>query len=430
MSNQMSKKVQEAPESTTAQDQAQSAENLAQVAPQSNQKKEAQMSTIKKKAAKPRKATAATNAGNNPATCSNDTTISPVCQGETVGIASWEDVKAQLTDTLRVSIEQAHAEIEEATERISATQAERQSRLAEVGGKVKGHESRFVALGLELSQALTIARHTLSGDELHAIVGQINLAHAAESEKLASALGAAEMAHAALGAVDEAARADEAIELQLYQEHLAELAEIRPELAAQVRLQRSAEQNAHRALEAARKGELAEAEAALDLAIAGEASAELVARAEATLAEANHRAEVRGLIARVQAIDPGASKALDGLAKLAREAEEKGVTNNVVSFINHQKKLAEKTARQRGRERARLWGIARREAELWGENGIPQPGARLEFGPGRIKVFLQNKKGWVLDSIHTYRDGVWQKRSQPARVTVSRLKSKNLVTVK
>ena len=428
----MSKKEQKAPESTTAQDQAQSVANLAHAAPQSNQKEDKMSS--KKKAAQPGKATAANHAGNNPAsTCLNDTTNPQVCQvksGENVGIASWDAVKAQLAESLRVSIEQAHAELEEATKRIAQAQAQRRVHLAEAKARVEELDSQLQVLGAELAQTMAIARHTFSGEALNKAVGQINLAHAAEMGYLEGNLSAAEMALAGLEVADEVAAGDEEIELQLFQEHLAELEELGPELADQVRLKRSAEQNAHRAIRAAREGEIAEAEAALDLAVVGEASAELVAQAEATLTEAKHRAEVRGLIARVQAIAPRSRKALDGLAKLAQEAEEKGITANVVSFLNRQKNLAEKIARQRGREDGRLWSLARKEAQRWAENGIPEPGAKLEFGPGRIKVFLKAKKGWVLDSVHVYRDGVWQKRAQPGRVTVSEIRTKNVVTVR
>ena len=432
----MSKKLVSAPEQAATREPVQkaetTAENLAQVASQAHIRKGGKMTT-KKKAAKPRKATAAQNAGNNPANRSNDTTESPVCQvksGDFVGIASWEDVKAQLAESLCVSIEQAHAELEETAKRIARTQTERQAKLTSARARGQELDGQLQALGHELSQAMAIARHTLSGEALNEAVGQINLAHAAESEKLEGILDTAEMALAGLEAADEAARADGEIEFQLLQEHLAELEELGPELADQVRLKRSAEENAHRAIRAAREGEIDEAEQALDLAVAGEASAELVARAEATLAEAKHRAEVRGLIARVQAIDPGARKALDDLATLAREGNEKGITANVVSFLNRQKNLAEKIARQRGREDGRLWSLARKEAQRWAENGLPEPGAKLEFGPGRIKVFLKAKKGWVLDSVHVYRDGVWQKRTQPARVTVSAVTGRNVVTVK
>ena len=422
-----------APESATAQEIAsQSVEAQAQAA--SNPKEEAQMATRKKKAVKPTEATTATPAGSNPVPHLNNTTKPPVCQGKTGAndIPSWADVKAQLRESLRASLEQAHAELEEARERIAKAQAKRQKTLAEARAEVEELEGRLKALERELSQALEIARQTASGDELDEAVGRINLAHAAETERLEGELNAAKMTVAALEAEDEAAREDEELELQMLQEHLRELEELDPEVAREVELRLSAESNARRAIRLARDGEVDEAKATLDLARAGQAPEELLARAEKAIAEAERRAEIRNFIARIQAVKVSSRKALDQLAALAREAEERGITANVVSFLNYATKLARQASLQRKREEGRLWAVARKEAMRWAENGVPHPGAVLQYGPGVIRVYRQQRTGWRLEAVYYYSqvNGAWHRRELTARIVRSDLKSKNVVVVK
>jgi len=197
-----------------------------------------------------------------------------------------------------------------------------------------------------------------------------------------------------------------------------------------VQLRLSAEANARKAIRLARAGEIAQAKKALDLAKAGEAPAELVEKAEAALAEAERRREIRGLIARIQAVDPASRKALAQLEKLRQEAEEKGIMENVVSFLNLVSKLAQRAEVERRREKARLWRLARREAKRWAENGVPQPGAILQYGPGVIKVFIKTDKGYILDSVHLHRDGVWRRRPQPGRVGLPKVRGKNVIVVR
>ena len=425
--------IEQAPESATAQEaETQPVETQAQAAPQS-QPQEGKMAA-KKKAVKPTKATTATHAGSNPAAQLNNTTKPPVCQGKTGenGIPSWADVQAQLRENLRASIEQAHAELEEAKERIAQAQAERQSQIAAAKGKVEKLEAQLKAVEGELSRNLAIARQTLSGEALEQMVGQINLAHAAETERLEGELNAARMTLATLEAADEAACEDERLELQMLQEHLRELEELDPEVAREVELRLSAKANARRAIRLARDGEVDEARAALELAKAGQAPAELLARAEKAIAEAERRAEIRNFIARIQAVKVSSRKALDQLAALAREAEERGITANVVSFLNYATKLARQASLQRKREEGRLWAVARKEAMRWAENGVPHPGAVLQYGPGVIRVYRQQRTGWRLEAVYYYSqvNGAWHRREPTARIVRSDLKSKNVVVVK
>jgi len=422
---------QKAPESATAQEaKTQSVETQALQAPQS-QPQEGKMAA-KNKAVKPTKATTATPAGSNPALQLNNTTKPPVCQGKTGenGIPSWADVQAQLRESLRASIEQAHAELEETRERIAQARAEREKELAQARAKVEELEGRLKALESELSQALEIARQTASGAELDEAVGRINLAHAAETERLEGELNDAKMALAVLEAADEAAREDEELELQMLRARLEELEELDPEIAESVRLRLSAESNARRAIRLARDGEVDEARAALELAKAGQAPEELIKRAEKAIAEAMRRREIRTMIARIQAVDPAAREAVAQLQELAEEADRKGIMENVVSFLNYVKKLAQQAELARRREEARLWKLARQEAQRWAEHGVPQSGAVLKYGPGVIKVFIKTDKGYILDSVHLLRDGVWRRKGQPAQVVVQRVKGKNLVVVK
>lgn len=423
-------KDEQAPESATARDQAQSVESQAQNAPPSSQKEDRMSS--KNVAAKPKKATAATEAGTTPARHLNDTTISPVCQaktGENVEIPSWEQVKAQLEESLRASIEQAHAELDEAAKNIAQAQAERQQNLAEAKAEVEKLDGRLKELGSELSQALAIARQTLSGEALGQTVGEINLAHAAETEKVEGDLNAAEMAVAGLEVADEATHGDEDLELQLLKEQLRELGELGPEVANAVRLKFSAGQNARKALQLAREGEIQQASTALDLAVGAGAVGEVVEKAKKAIAEAARRGEIRAMIARIQAVDPTSRKPVDELTELAREAEQQEITDNVVSFLNHHLNLARQSERKRKREEAHLWALTRKEAQRWAENGIPEAGAILKYGPGVIRVFEETKKGWVLDGVHLFQDGVWKTRGRPARVPVPEVKGRNLVRV-
>ena len=430
----MTKKVKtKAPELATAQEaETQSVETQALQAPQSNPKEAAM--AAKKKAVKPTKATTAHNAGSNPATHFNNSTNPPDCQGKMADsvaeIPSWTDVKAQLRESLRASIEQTHAELEEAKERIARAQAKRQEELAQARAKVEKLEAQFETLGSELAKVMAIARQTLSGKELDEAVGQINLAHAAETEQLEGELNDAKMALAALEAADEAACEDERLELQMLQARLEELEELDPEVAREVELRLSAESNARKAIRLARNGEIAEAQEALELAKAGQAPADLLARAEKAIAEAERRREIRVMIARIQAVDPASREAMAQLQELAEEAERKGIMENVVSFLNYVKKLALQAERVRRREEARLWKLARQEARRWAEHGVPQSGAVLKYGPGVIKVFIKTDKGYILDSVHLLRDGVWRKRSQPGRAVLSEVKGKNVVVVK
>ena len=422
--------IEQAPESATAQDQAQSVETQALQAPQF-QPQEGKMAA-KKKAVKPTKATTATHAGSNPAAQLNNTTKPPVCQGKTGenGIPSWADVQAQLRENLRASIEQAHAELEEAKEHIAQAQAERQSQIAAAKGKVEKLEAQLKAVEGELSRNLAIARQTLSGEALEQMVGQINLAHAAETERLEGELNAARMTLATLEAADEAACEDERLELQMLQEHLRELEELDPEVAREVELRLSAKANARRAIRLARDGEVDEARAALELAKAGQAPEELIKRAEKAIAEAVRRREIRTMIARIQAVDPAAREAVAQLQELAEEADRKGIMENVVSFLNYVKKLAQQAELARRRKEAQLWRVTRQEVKRWAENGVPEPGAILKYGPGVIRVFTKTDEGYVLDSVHFYKGGVWRRKRQPGRVVVQRVKGKNLVVVK
>jgi len=261
-------------------------------------------------------------------------------------------------------------------------------------------------------------------------VGQINLAHAAEVEAVESELNDAQMAVAALEAADEAACEDERLELQMLQEHLKELEELDPEVAREVELRLSAESNARRAIRLARDGEIAEAQEALELARAGQAPAGLLARAEKAMAEAVRRRAIRGLIARIQAVNPHSREAMTELAALRQEAEEKGITENVISFLNYAAKLARQAELARRRKEAQLWRLTRQEVKRWAENGVPESGAILKYGPGVIRVFTKTDEGYVLDSVHFLRDGVWRRKGQPGRVVVPKVKGKNVVVVK
>ena len=129
-------------------------------------------------------------------------------------------------------------------------------------------------------------------------------------------------------------------------------------------------------------------------------------------------------------MNPHSREAMTELAALRQEAEEKGITENVISFLNYAAKLARQAELARRRKEAQLWRVTRQEVKRWAENGVPEPGAILKYGPGVIRVFTKTDEGYVLDSVHFYKGGVWRRKRQPGRVVVQRVKGKNLVVVK
>jgi hypothetical protein len=260
------------------------------------------------------------------------------------------------------------------------------------------------------------AQTFLVGDALKATIEKIHLAFNVRQLELEDAFALAEADTQEMQTQIQAALISDALELQLAEEYLAQLETVAPEVATNVRLAATAQENLAAALQAVNDGLLRDAEVLLAKAKVGNADPARIAEAEKILAEAQQAKTARDFVARINAnVDqPGA---VCRIRRLAEEAVRDGVANLVAAHANRALEVARHAANAR-------YAQARPIADhLACEGFVPVVGdgrieAWKEISRNSASTVAQHGTAWILDRVMVLRGESW--KTETPRMPVTR----------
>ena len=332
-----------------------------------------------------------------------------------------EEIENEIAAAAKQRIEAALRDLNETHARIERERSARDAALKAAQDRASKAQTELDGLDGERGAMECRAQTFLVGDALKATLEKIHLAFNVRQLELEDALAVAEGDVQEIQTGIQAALISDALELQFAEQYLAQLETAAPDVATNVRLAATAQENLAAALQAVKDGLLRDAEVLLEKAKAGNADPTQVAEVEQMLAEAQQAKIARDLIARLNAnLDqPGAVRRI---RRLIEEAKSAGVANLVTPHANR----AFETARRGANAR---YAQARPIADhLASEGFVPV------VGDGRIEVWQEISRNghgtaWTLDRVMMLRGQSWEtetprmpitRRELPKRVQNSR----------
>jgi hypothetical protein len=321
-----------------------------------------------------------------------------------------KEIESEIAAAAQQRIEAALRDLNETRARIERERNGRETALKATQERAGKSRAELDGLAGERTTMELRAQTFLVGDALKDTQAKIHLAFNVRQLELEDALAVAEADAQEMQTQIQAALISDALELQLAEQYLAQLETVAPDVAANVQLAATAQENLAAALQAVKDGLLHDAEVLLEKAKAGNADPARVAEAEKILAEAQQAKIARDFVARITAVadEPGAVRRI---RRLIEEAESAGVANLVTPHANR----ALETARHAANAR---FAQARPIADhLASEGFVPV------VGDGRIEAWKEisrNSHGtaWTLDRVMVLRGQSWE--TETPRVPVTR----------
>jgi hypothetical protein len=332
----------------------------------------------------------------------------PACQ---IAVApTLKEIESEIAAAAQQRIEAALRDLNDTRARIERERDARETALKAAQERAGKTRVELDGLAGERTTMELRAQTFLVGDALKDTQAKIHLAFNVRQLELEDALAVAEADAQEMQTQIQAAMISDALELQLAEQYLAQLETAAPDVATNVRLAATAEENLAAALQAVKDSLLHDAEVLLEKAKAGNADATRVAEAEKILAEAQQAKIARDFVAHINAVgdEPGAVRRI---RRLIEEAERAGVANLVTPQANR----ALETARHAANAR---FAQARPIADhLASEGFVPV------VGDGRIEAWKEisrNSHGtaWTLDRVMVLRGQSWE--TETPRVPITR----------
>ncbi|MEW5720089.1 MAG: hypothetical protein AB1817_15795 [Chloroflexota bacterium] len=335
---------------------------------------------------------------------------------------SLEEIESEIAAAAQQRIEAALHDLNETRARIERERNARDAALQAAQERANKTRTELAGLAGERAEIERRAETFLAGDALKATIEKIHLAFNVRQLELEDALALAEADAQEMQTQMQAALISDALELQLAEEYLAQLETAAPEVATNVRLAATAEENLAAALQAVKNGLLHDAEVLLAKAKAGNADPARVAEAEKILAEAQQAKTVHDFVARFNAIGdhPGAVRRI---RRLIEEAETTGVANVVTPHANRALETARHAANARYAQARPIADHLASEGfvpvvgdgriEAWKE--ISRNGASTRFD---ARSAAQHGTAWTLDRVMVLRGESW--KTETPRVPVTR----------
>ena len=332
----------------------------------------------------------------------------PACQ---IAVApTLKEIESEIAAAAQQRIEAALRDLNETRARVERERNAREAALKAAQERADKTRVGLDGLAGERTTMEVRAQTFLVGDALKDTQAKIHLAFNVRQLELEDALAVAEADAQEMQTQIQAAMISDALELQLAEQYLAQLETAAPDVATNVRLAATAEENLAAALQAVKDGLLRDAEVLLEKAKAGNANAARVAEAEKILAEAKQAKIVRVFVARITAVAdvPGAVRRI---RRYIEEAENAGVANLVTPHANRALEAARHAANAR-------YAQARPIADhLASEGFVPV------VGDGRIEAWKEisrNSHGtaWTLDRVIVLRGQSWE--TETPRVPITR----------
>lgn len=315
------------------------------------------------------------------------------------------EIEGLIGDAAKERIASAHRELEETRARLGRERIARERALASMQSRQSEMKEGLANLAGERAKMEDKARAFLGGDVLKAVLDKIHVGFNARQLDLEADLKEAEAAIAEAQTEAQAAEISDALEQQLGEQELERLEGAAPEVADEVRLVLSAEENLAEARKILKEGMLQDAAALLERAKAGGADSALTEEMERELAEANKKRRAREMIARLTA-NPDQVGATRRIHRIMEDAQQAGVAELVAPFANK----ALDTAREAANAR---FAQARPIADhLVSEGLVPV------VGDGRIEAWKEERRNgngtlWRLERILTLRGGEGWRTEMP-----------------
>jgi len=332
----------------------------------------------------------------------------PACQ---IAVApTLKEIESEIAAAAQQRIEAALRDLNDTRARIERERNGRETALKAAQERAGKTRVELDGLAGERTTMELRAQTFLVGDALKDTQAKIHLAFNVRQLELEDALAVAEADAQDMQTQIQAALISDALELQLAEQYLAQLETAAPDVATNVRLAATAEENLAAALQAVKDGLLHDAEVLLEKAKAGNADPARVAEAEKILAEAKQAKIARDFVARINAVgnEPGAVRRI---RRFIEEAENAGVANLVTPHANRALEVARHAANAR-------YAQARPIADhLASEGFVPV------VGDGRIEAWKEisrNSHGtaWTLDRVMVLRGQSWE--TETPRVPITR----------
>jgi hypothetical protein len=340
----------------------------------------------------------------------------PACQIATA--PTLEEIGREIAAAARLRIDAALRDLNETHARIERERTARDVALKAMQERASKTRTELDGLAGERTAMERRAQTFLIGDALKDTQTRIHLAFNVRQLELEDALALAEADAQEMQTQIQAALISDALELQLAEQYLAQLETAAPDVAENVRLAATAQENLDAARQAVSDGLLHDAEVLLEKAKAGNAEPTQIGAVEQMLADARKNQTARDLMARINAVgdQPGAVRRIK---QLVDEAETAGVANRVASAANRAFEAARRAANARYAQARPIADhlvaeglmpvIADGRIEAWktaSHNGIAS-----DNGNG-------NGNGWMLDHVLVLRaNGVWATEKPHVAVT-------------
>jgi hypothetical protein len=320
-----------------------------------------------------------------------------------------EEIERDIVAAARQRIEAALHDLNDTRARIERERSARDASLKTAQERANKARAELDGLAGERGEMERRAQTFFTGDALKATIQKIHLAFNVRQLELEDTLALADADAQEVQTQTQAALISDALELQLAEEYLAQLETAAPEVATDVRLAETAEENLAAALQAVKEGLLHDAEVLLAKAKAGNADPARVAEAEEILAEAQQTKIAHDFVARINAIgdQPGAVRRI---RRLAEEVERAGVASLVTPHANRALEAARHAATAR-------YAQARPIADhLASEGFVPV------VGDGRIEAWREISRNghgtaWTLDRVMVLRGESWKTETPRVPVT-------------
>jgi hypothetical protein len=344
----------------------------------------------------------------------------PACQ---IAVApTLKEIESEIAAAAQQRIAAALRDLNETRARIERERDARDTALQAAQERANMTRAELDGLAGERAEMERRAQTFLVGDALKATIEKIHLAFNVRQLELEDALALAEADAQEVQTQIQAALISDALELQLAEEYLAQLETAAPEVATNVRLVATAQENLAAALQAVKDGLLHDAEVLLVKAKAGNADSARAAEAEKILAEARQAKLAHDFVARINAIgaQPGAVR---HIRRLIEDAERAGVESLITPHANCALQAARHAANAR-------YAQARPIADhLASEGCVPV------VGDGRVEAWkeisrnsastrfdarsaAQRSTAWTLDRVMVLRGESW--KTETPRVPVTR----------
>ncbi len=331
----------------------------------------------------------------------------PACQ--IAATPTLAEIEREIAAAAQRRIEAALRELNDTRARIERERAARGAALQAAQERVTKTQLQLNGLDGERAAMEHRAQTFLAGDALKSAMENIHLGFNVRQMELEDTLAIANADVQEIQTEIQAAAVTDALKLQLVEQMLEELESAAPDVAEQVRLAASAEQNTSAARQAVKDGLLNDAQVLLEKAKAGNADPMKVAEVEELLANAKEEKLACDLVARMDAIaiQPGAVRRIK---KLMAEGEAKGIAERIASTGRRALRTAREAANARFTQ-------ARPIADhLASEGFVPV------VGDGRIEAWKEISKNghgnaWALDRVMVLSRDTWETKSPRVPVT-------------